>query len=290
MVRARIEQAHPGLAIEVVVIETLGDLDRERPLAALGAQGIFTQGLERALDDDRIDVAVHSAKDLPSHLSPVFVLAASPAREDARDCLVTAASYTVETLPQGARIGTGSPRRAAQLRALRPDLKVSPVRGNVDTRRHAALDGRLDGVILAAAGLKRLGLLDRHAYPLSVDQCLPQAGQGIVGLEVRASDTWMRTLLGAVDDTAAGTCLEAERAVLAVLAAGCQAPAAAYATLAAARLVVRGMVSNRAGTRILRASAEGSPGAAAAIGREVAERLVAQGARDLLAGAAEDSG
>lgn len=285
LVRTLLLAAHPGLEVRIQVVQSLGDLVRDRPLDALGAEGIFTRALEHALAQREIDLAVHSAKDLPSSLPPGFAIAASPAREDPRDCLVSADGATLDTLPHGARVGTGSPRRVAQLRAARPDLACLPVRGNVDTRRRAALERRLDAVVLAAAGLKRLGLLDRHARPLSPDLCLPQAGQGILAVETRDDDRATIGLLYALHNPVAGACLEAERSVLSGLAAGCQAPVAAFAEIRAGTLHLRGLAASLGGETVLRAQREGPVGGATPLGRAVAAALRAQGAADLLAAA-----
>lgn len=287
LVRALLHAAHPSLETNVEIIQSLGDRVTDRPLAALGAQGIFTRALETALLDGAIDAAVHSAKDLPSSLVPDFIIAASPAREDPRDCLVTRDGCALAELPPGARIGTGSPRRAAQLLALRSDLQFVPIRGNVDTRRRAALEGRVDGVILAAAGLKRLDLFDEHASPLPIERCLPQAGQGILALETRARDEATIAILRAIHDPVVGACLAAERAVLAGLAAGCQAPAAAHAEIADGTLTVRGLVAGPLPHPPLTAMQAGPVDAAEHLGHAVAARLLAQGAGAVLAGTRE---
>jgi hydroxymethylbilane synthase len=287
LVRALLRHAQPTIETRLEVIQSLGDRACDRPLAALGAQGIFTHALEQALRDDAIDVAVHSAKDMPSRLTEGFALAATPAREDPRDCLVTHDGRTLDELPRGARIGTGSPRRAAQLLALRPDLQIEAMRGNVDTRRRAALERRFDGVILAAAGLQRLGLLDEHARPLSVDQCLPQAGQGILALETRAEDREAIAFARTIHDAAAGACLAAERAVLAGLAAGCQAPVAAYARIADGALTVRGLVAAPSAGASLAAVRCGAPDEAEHLGMAVADELRTRGADAVLRRARE---
>ncbi|MGH2344843.1 MAG: hydroxymethylbilane synthase, partial [Chloroflexota bacterium] len=227
LVQALLKDAAPAIETVIEVVQSLGDRVRDRPLADLNAQGIFTQAIEDALRSGKVDAAVHSAKDLPSTLPADMLIAAVPERADPRDCLVTREGILLADLLSGATVGTGSPRRVAQLRRLRPDLRFEPLRGNVDTRRQAALTGRLDAVILAAAGLHRLGLVDRHAVPLSIDDCLPQAGQGALAVEARIADAESVALLAVIDHAPTALRVAAERAVLAHLQAGCQAPAAA---------------------------------------------------------------
>lgn len=289
-IQALLQAAHPHMAVQIEIIHSLGDTVPDRPLASFGAQGIFTHALEEALRRGVIDVAVHSAKDLPSMLAPDLCIAAVSAREDPRDCLLTAAGHDLDALERGARLGTGSPRRMAQMRRRRPDLRFEPLRGNVDTRRRAALEGRLDGVVLAMAGLSRLGLLDEHVAALPTDLCLPQAGQGALALETRSEDTGIRLVLQAAHDATTGACVAAERAVLAGLAAGCQAPVAAFAEPhAPGRLRVRGLVAVASGVGFIDAGMEGDMADAEQLGRTVAARLNAQGAAALLAEARVES-
>ena len=186
LVRDMLRATLPEREVEIVVIQSLGDLVPDRPLDSLGQPGIFTHAIEAALHAGSVDLAVHSAKDLPSTLDERFVLVASLAREDPHDCLVSRDGRQLDDFPARSTIGTGSPRRAAQLRLLRPDLEYVPIRGNVDTRRRKALDGQVDAVVLAAAGLRRLGIYDHTAVPLPYEICLPQAGQGIIAVEARA--------------------------------------------------------------------------------------------------------
>jgi hydroxymethylbilane synthase len=289
LIQARIVQnllsdAAPSIQMVIRIVQSLGDRVRDQPLAALNAQGIFTQAIEEALRGGHVDAAVHSAKDLPSTLPTDMCIVAIPERADPRDCLVTRDGLSLAALPEGATVGTGSPRRVAQLRRLRPDLRFHPIRGNVDTRRNAALEGRLDAVILAAAGLDRLGLLDGHAYPLSPDQCLPQAGQGALAIEVRSDDVVTAAILAGINHKLSAACLAAERAVLAHLSAGCQAPAAAFAVINEdGTLYLRAGVASLDGIGTIEASHSGTLDQAAEIGAVVAERLRAQGADVLLA-------
>ena len=284
LVRDMLRGALLGRDVEIVVIQSLGDLVPDRPLDALGQPGIFTHAIEAALHAGTVDLAVHSAKDLPSTLDTRFVLVASLAREDPHDCLVSRDGTALDGLLAGATIGTGSPRRAAQLRLLRPDLQYVPIRGNVDTRRRKALDGQVDAVVLAAAGLRRLGLYDRTTVPLPYEICLPQAGQGIIAVEARAGDEEIAEALAMIDDPEASTCLAAERAVLAGLSAGCQAPVASFARLEGGdRLRLQALVVGPTGA--IRAEREGHPARAWQLGSEVAAALRQDGAEVALAGA-----
>ncbi|HVC81614.1 MAG TPA: hydroxymethylbilane synthase [Chloroflexota bacterium] len=290
IVRALLDCQSPPIRTVVEIVQSLGDRVPDRPLAALASQGIFTEALEHALRVSRVDAVIHSAKDLPSTLPADMLLVAAPGRDDPRDCLVTAGGISLLDLPTAATIGTGSPRRIAQLRLLRPDLRFEPIRGNVDTRRRAALTGKVDAVILAAAGLRRLGLMDRHAAVLPIEVCLPQAGQGTLAIEIRAADRLMAEIFGALNrqfDTTRA-CLFAERAVLAHLGAGCQAPIAAYAEILPDQsLLLRGCVAALDGTVMLRSVRQGRLDMAEELGRVVAEELRRQGAVAVLATAAE---
>jgi hydroxymethylbilane synthase len=271
------------IACSTTIIASLGDQQTDKLASQLGVQGIFTQALERALYEGTIDAAVHSAKDLPSTLPEGMTLAAIPVRENPVDCLVSRDGYTLDSLPMGATIGSGSPRRATQITAARPDLRVVPIRGNVDTRRRMALTGTVDAVVLAAAGLSRLGLLDNHARPLSIEVCLPQAGQGALAVETLAANTGIIELLAKIDDPFTRACVEAERAVLAGLAAGCQAPVAAFAEkIGDDSIRVQALVASPRGAAI-RAQETGPMHSAAKLGLLVARRLEVQGAADLLA-------
>ena len=209
----RLAEQMPHLPSSLHVVRTLGDVSPDVELNRLGADGVFTRALEHSLQADEIDIAVHSAKDMPSKLEAAFTLAAITLREDSRDCIVSRFGVAFRELPRGATIGTGSPRRIAQLSALRTDLRFVPLRGNVDTRRDKALHGKVDAVVLAIAGLSRLGLLDHHAVPLDLEDCLPQAGQGALAIEVLTEDTITRGVVQTLDSPESRACVEAERAV-----------------------------------------------------------------------------
>jgi hydroxymethylbilane synthase len=227
----RLRGLHPGLDVELVEIKTQGDRDRNTPLAAMatGGTGLFTKEIQRAVGDGAVDVAVHSLKDLPTQCSPGLVLAAVPVREDVADALIAPGYRTLDALPAGARVGTSSPRRRAQLLYRRPDLEVVTLRGNIETRLNQALEGRLDAVVLAWAGLKRLGLEGHVTHRLEPPAFLPAVGQGALGIECRRGDEDVLALLQPLDDPATHRAVRAERAALAELEGGCIIPMAAWA-------------------------------------------------------------
>lgn len=262
-VAQRLRDAHPDLDVELVTVTSAGDADTTSPLTALPQIGAFTRALEDALADGRADAAVHSLKDLPTQVPDGFVVAAVPAREDHRDALVARDGLTFDALPRGAVVGTGSPRRRLQLLEQRPDLDVRDIRGNVDTRIAKVHDGDYDAVVLALAGLRRIG---RDAEATDVVDMLPAPGQGALGLECRAGDTTTIDLLRAVHDPAAATCVTAERAWLHATGAGCRTSAAALATLHDATLTLRWFHDGRRGAVTGPADRPDALGAAAAAG------------------------
>jgi hydroxymethylbilane synthase len=225
----RLRELHPGLGVELIEIKTQGDRDRNSPLAAIGGVGLFTKEIQRAVRDGSVDVAVHSLKDLPTRGPAELVLAAVPAREDVADALIAPEHWTIDALPAGARVGTGSPKRRAQLLFRRPDLEVVMLRGNVETRLNQALQGRLDAVVLAWAGLKRLGLEGHVTQRLGPPEFLPAVGQGALGIECRRDDAAVVARLEPLDDPATHRAVRAERAALAGLEGGCTIPMAAWA-------------------------------------------------------------
>jgi hydroxymethylbilane synthase len=227
-VAQRLSGLHPGLKVNLVEIKTLGDRDRNTALADIGGVGLFTKEIQRAVWDGSIDVAVHSLKDLPTQGPAELILAAVPAREDVADALISPQHRTIEGLPRGARVGTGSPRRRAQLLFLRPDLEITTLRGNVETRLDQALSHRLDAVVLAWAGLRRLGLQQHVTQRLGPPDFLPAVGQGALGIECRRDDVSILALLEPLDDPAARRAVRAERAALAELEGGCTLPMAAW--------------------------------------------------------------
>jgi hydroxymethylbilane synthase len=263
----------PGLAVETVVIRTSGDRFVDRALAEIGGKGLFTKEIEEALLAGRIDVAVHSMKDLPTRLADGLVIGAVPEREDPRDVLIAKAARSIEELPEGALVGTASLRRAAQVRGLRPDLRTGLLRGNVATRLAKVEAGEVDATLLALAGLRRLG----GAVPgtvLAVEEMLPAVGQGALALQCRAGDGAMLERLARLDHRESRLCVEAERALLATLDGSCRTPIAGLARIAGDRLVLDGLLATDDGARIWRTRAEGPAADAAAIGREAGEELL----------------
>lgn len=272
-----------GARVEIVPMRTEGDRLAEARLATLGGKGLFVREIEEALLRGEVDVAVHSLKDLPAELPAGLCLAAFPERADARDVLVTRRPLRFAELPAGAVLGTSSPRRRALALAARPDLVVEPIRGNVDTRLRKLDGGDWDAIVLAAAGLRRLGITPRHAEPLAPDVFVPAVGQGVLAVEARAGDAATLAALRALEHEATRACALAERAFLGRLGASCVTPMAAHARLAGGRLVVDGVVASEDGRTVLRESAEGPAERAASLGARVAEGLLARGAAGIVA-------
>jgi hydroxymethylbilane synthase len=281
-VEARLRAAHPGLAIELIPLSTRGDLILDRPLAQIGGKGLFLKELEVAMLEGRADIAVHSLKDVPMDLDAGFALGAVLERADAADAFVSNRFDRVDQLPQRARVGTSSLRRQAQLRALRPDLTVLDLRGNVGTRLAKLDAGDYDAIILACAGLDRLGEARRIRSRLEPPKWLPAAAQGAIAVEFRAGDTRVATLLAPLDDADTTRCVSAERALTRHLQGSCQVPIAAYCIDIESGLHLSGLVGDAASGRLLRAEASGAAETPDALGREVAELLLAQGAGELL--------
>jgi hydroxymethylbilane synthase len=265
-----------GCASRIDIIKTTGDKITDVPLAQVGGKGLFTKEIEDALLAGRADLAVHSLKDLPTELPAGLVLAATPAREDPRDALV---GKRLADLPASARVGTSSLRRAAQLRSVRPDLRIEPVRGNLDTRLRKLDEGRYDAIVLAAAGLKRLGWEDRIAEVLLPEIMCPAVGQGALAIE-----TGNAGLLACrqLNDPATESAVTAERALLAALGGGCQVPVGAYATVTGDRLSLQAVVVSPDGVHLVRDRCEGPAADAVRIGRELGEALLAAGADSIL--------
>ena len=280
MVAAEIERR--GATVEIVPIRTSGDV-LAGSLAAEGGKGLFVKEIEEALLAGRVDFAVHSLKDVPAALPPGLALVATPAREDARDVLVSAAGTGLAGLARGARVGTSSLRRRAQLLARRPDLVTLALRGNVDTRLRKLAAGEADALLLAAAGLARLGLAPAGAVPLAPEEFLPAIGQGALAIEARAGDEAVHAHLRALDDPPTAAAVAAERAFLAAVGGDCQTPLAAHATVAGTRLLLRALVAEVDGTGALADEIEGEVAAAAATGARLAAMLLARGAADIIA-------
>ena len=271
----------PSASFETVTIRTAGDRSRAS-LSEIGGRGVFVVELERALLAGDIDIAVHSLKDLPGTDTEGLTIAAVPRREDPRDALISRDGLHLDDLPPGARIGTGSPRRAAQLLARRPDLTVADIRGNVDTRFRKVDKGEYDAVVLAAAGLARLGWLDRATELLPFDVMLPAVGQGALAVQVRANDGEAIAIVRAAGDPETAAAVAAERAFERRLGGGCHAAIAALAQTIGARLRLRGLVADVSGARLLRAESEGPVADAESLGLRLAERLISEGASQLL--------
>jgi hydroxymethylbilane synthase len=274
-----------GHEVDVVAITTTGDRLslQSRPLEG---KGVFTKELDEALLDGRIDFAVHSLKDLPSESVEGLVIAAIPAREDARDALLTGDGRGLDALSAGARVGTGSPRREGQIRRLRPDLVCEEARGNVDTRIRRLHEGRFEAIILAQAGLRRLGRESEAAETLSLETMIPAVGQGALAIVSRAADVGK---LGALDDPSARAAVLAERRLLRDLEGGCRAPIAAHARAEGGRLRITAAVFSRDGAKYLREEAEGLPDRPEELGAAAARRLLARGAAEIVAAEREAS-
>lgn len=259
--------------IEICVIRTTGDRIQDRSLADAGGKGLFTKEIEEALADRRVDIAVHSAKDLPTFLPPGMVLAAFLPREDVRDVFISRTANTLADLPQGAVIGTSSPRRAALVRRQRPDLRVIDFRGNVETRLRKIEEGVAAATLLALAGLKRLGLTDAITSIFDVDTFLPAAGQGAIAIETRDDDSRSRDIAKAVNDEATETALHVERAFLGVLDGSCRTPIAGHARVTDGRIQFRGMVLRPDGSDAFETSRDGAPSSAADLGADAGHEL-----------------
>ena len=277
-----LRRAHPDREFVVRTVATEGDRRPDASLRVIGGRGVFVKALESALLAGEIDLAVHSLKDVPTELAPGLTLAAVTERGDVRDALVSRTGARLAALPAGARVGSGSLRRAAQVLALRPDLRVVDIRGNVDTRLRKVTEGEVDAVLLAAAGLDRLGWLDRAAELLDPEVVLPAVGQAALTVEVRADDAELAELLAAVHHGPTAAATAAERAFLRGLGGGCAVPVGAYGRVAGGRLVLDGLVAAPDGSRTVRERAEGSAAEAESVGARLAEAVLAQGAASLL--------
>ncbi len=295
-VKARLAELRPDAEVHIEIIKTSGDVMRDVPLAIIGGQGVFTKELEEALLAGRIDIAVHSLKDLPTIIPEGLAITAITEREDARDALVLRAGVTtaiaadggdqpsVRDLPTGAVVGTSSPRRLAQLKYLRPDLTIKDLRGNVDTRLRKLDGGDYQAIILASAGLRRLGLGHRISAAIPTTEMLPAVGQGALGIEIRAADAETKALVVQLDHEPTRAACTAERALLRTLGGGCQVPIAAHAVVADARMHLSGLVAGLSGDTVIRDAVEGEANDAVGLGRTLAGRLRERGAVSLLSG------
>ena len=281
-VKDRLQQLYPDLTIELVPMVTKGDVILDSPLAKIGGKGLFVKELENALLNKEADIAVHSMKDVPMQFPEGLGLAVICQREDPRDAFVSHSYRTFTELPQGAVVGTSSLRRQCQLKALRPDLDIRSLRGNVGTRLSKLDNGDYDAIILASAGLIRLGLADRIASFIDVEQSLPAAGQGAVGIECRTDDVQVHALLAPLADAETTYCVRAERAMNNHLQGGCQVPIGGYAVLQQGQLYLRALVGDIDGSRIIRAEGKSAVENAEVLGVQIAEQLLAQGADKIL--------
>jgi hydroxymethylbilane synthase len=285
-VKAQLIAREPGLVVELVVLKTRGDKIQDRALSEVGGKGLFVKEIEEALLDGRAEIAVHSMKDLPGEIPDALIIGAMPEREDARDALIVSPKLTardVASLPTGARVGTSSLRRVCQLRARRGDLEIVALRGNVDTRVRKVEAGELDAIVLACAGLKRLGYRERITAALSLEESLPAIGQGALAIECRRDDAATRVRLEPLRHVATEQAVTAERAFLRRLEGDCKTPLAAHAVVdGAGELTIVGLVGAREGGTILRQQLRGPAGEGERVGKELAEKLVEAGAEGLL--------
>ncbi len=282
-IKSLLKEIGPDFDIELNKIKTTGDKILDVPLAQVGGKGLFVKEIEEAMLRGEADLAVHSMKDVPTDLPEGLHLSAITKREDPRDAFIAGKDIkSFNDLPQGANVGTSSLRRMCQLMSMRPDLKITQLRGNVDTRLRKLADGEFDAIILATAGVKRLGFADRITEKLSVDISLPAIGQGAVGIECRADDEFINGLLAKLDHKETSICVRAERAFLKKLEGGCQVPIAAYAELKDSKIVISGLVGSLDGKTLIKASLEGKPEEAESLGLKVAEDLLSKGAKEIL--------
>jgi hydroxymethylbilane synthase len=282
-IQARLQALYPDASVEILGMTTTGDQILDSPLARIGGKGLFVKELEQALADGRADLAVHSMKDVPMNLPEGFALAATGEREDPRDAFVSVRYQRLEDLPEGSVVGTSSLRRQSQLQARFPHLRIESLRGNLQTRLRKLDEGQYAAIILAAAGLKRLGLEDRITQLIAPENSIPAVGQGALGIEIRADRDDMRALLQPLNHTDTAACVEAERAMSRALAGSCTVPLGAYAHIDNGALRMTGFVASVNGSEMVRDSVEGSPKDADALGRALAEKLIAHGADRILA-------
>ena len=281
-IKGKLEEV-TGLPVSLEVIKTTGDKILDVPLAKVGGKGLFTKEIEVELEAGSVDLAVHSMKDVPTELPPGLFIAAMPQRVDPRDAIVSGAGYDLETLPQGAKLGTSSLRRRSQVAHVRPDIDIVDVRGNLDTRMTKAENGELDAVVLASAGITRMGWADRITSYIPTRQMVSAVGQGAIGIEIREDDEFMRHVMEAIGHPETMECVTAERVVMRMLEGGCQVPIGAYARYEDGALVMDGMVGSVDGKQIVREQLAGDAGDPQALGEAMVERLLSLGAGEILA-------
>jgi hydroxymethylbilane synthase len=281
-VQARLKELAPDVTVTLRRIQTSGDKILDVALAKVGGKGLFVKEIEEALLSGDIDLAVHSMKDVPAELQPGLALLAVPRREDPRDALISRDASPFTALPRGAKIGTSSLRRQAQLLQSRPDLSISMLRGNLDTRLRKLREGQFDAIVLAAAGLRRLGWEQHVTEYLDPTVCLPAIGQGALGIEGRQDDAFLRGIVGGLDDPQTRKTVSAERALLRRLQGGCQVPIAAHAMLSGDRIILEGLVASVDGREVIRDNVQGSADDPESLGVRLAERLLARGGDKIL--------
>jgi len=281
-VKAELEKKYPGMAVALTKIKTTGDKILDVPLAKVGGKGLFVKEIEEAMLEGEIDIAVHSMKDVPTFFPDGLHLGAITKREDARDALISRHNLAFKDLPKGANVGTSSLRRQAQLMHLRPDFVIHQLRGNVDTRLRKLKEGQYDAIILAAAGLKRLGLDANVSEYIAPEISLPAIGQGALGIECRVDDRELNDLIAFFNHSDTRTCVTGERALLRKLEGGCQVPIACYGQMKNGKLNLIGLVGSVDGKRIIKDSLEGPPEDADRLGVTLAEKLLSQGADVIL--------
>jgi hydroxymethylbilane synthase len=282
-IQAQLQALYPGMQVDILGMTTTGDQILNSPLARIGGKGLFVKELEQALEDGRADLAVHSMKDVPMNLPEGFELAATGEREDPRDAFVSNGYARLEDLPHGSIVGTSSLRRQSQLMGRFPHLRIESLRGNLQTRLRKLDEGQYAAIILAAAGLKRLGLEQRIAGLIEPEQSIPAVGQGALGIEIRAGRPDLRALLEPLNHPDTAACVSAERATSRALAGSCQVPLGAYARIENDGLQMTGFVASVDGRHMARAEVRGAPRDADALGRQLAQQLIAQGADKILA-------
>ena len=288
-IKKQLEMRHSGIRVDLVKIKTTGDKILDTPLSKIGGKGLFVKEIEEALLESRVDVAVHSMKDVPAQLPKELMLSTFPPREDPSDALIAEGECRLDQLPKGAKVGTSSLRRGAQLLHFRPDLKLVPLRGNVDTRLNKLRSDNLQAIILATAGLNRLGLSNVITQTIPFHQLLPAVGQGALGLEVRRGDRETIKLLGFLNHEDTQTAVAAERAFLKTLEGGCQVPIAGFARVNGDSVSFEGLVAELDGSKIYKETVTGRRDEAEAIGIEAAQTLLASGGGDVLRRLYEES-
>jgi len=282
-VRSCIQDAWPEVSVDLLEVTTRGDKILDVPLAKVGGKGLFVKEIEEAMLDGRADLAVHSLKDVPTEIPEGLEVSVFPKREDFRDAFISNRYHTLHDLPQGAVVGTSSLRRMAQLKKLRPDLEIRSLRGNLDTRLRKLDQGDFDAIILAAAGLRRLGLDDRISSFIPVEQMLPAIGQGCLGIEFRTSDSQTREILSTLHHEETAMCVTCERAFLEKLEGGCQVPIGALAGLSADGILsVTGLVADENGERVIKKTVSGTPEEGRAMGMKLGEMILEAGGRSIL--------